>query len=177
MNETNTAQVTELAAKIAARNNVHRLIVEWTPKLRAALVCFVGKKVQKAGSHLAERAKEALEAAIPERFRNGKQCRERIYVRGSRGCIRAEFNTGVGWAEAGGGDEGWHPVSEKVYLADVDARGFMIDLHKFDPANYRTDYTAVEVSRARAQLDAAESAYEEAKGNPAIQLFGRHEVC
>lgn len=177
MNTTDTAteparlklQPTQLAAKVAARNAVHRMAQELTPALREALAGFVGKKVLNQGNILGERARAALKAALPPTVKPWQ-----ALFRGSYSNIRVEFEAEEHYPARG--YDGCHPCKAAVVvdLAEVDhTTNIMTGISKEDVSLLRTDYTQAEVAQARERLAAAE--HEKSEAEAGIAFWGRYD--
>lgn len=150
---------TMLAAKVAARNKVHATLRAAADAYFALARKFDGKKIRKATGEFTKEFKAALPSCAMGDYWNRSDYWLsfvfKVCEQGPRSCTYAEASLYIGDMEG-----------QTLKAGDYAAR--------FNPDNYRTDYTEAEVHGARAAVKAAESALRAAQSR--LSYFGEHDA-
>lgn len=141
--------MTNLQAKVAARNAVHSEIRRFAPSFLLALAPFVGKA---DGSFT-----QAFKDAMP----NAGQ-----YWNSSRYSLSRVFK-----ADAQGERSNYYQDAT-VYLGEIEGN-VLQKLHDFDPNNFPVNYNADDILAARAEVRAAQEALNRAERK--LVHFGEHD--
>lgn len=150
-----------LEAKVMAQNQLGLLVNEWTPKIRAVLANWVGKKVSLATGGKPIKLKAELDAlGMPSEWR------KQIIISFGSFTAKAEFRVSVGVL-----DDGNRSAEMAVYLGNMDGLILKDLSHEFTPT--RTDYNVAEVKAARQKFQEAEKAFSNARS--ALHPFGEHD--
>jgi hypothetical protein len=152
-----------LENKVKAHNLLGQLVNEWQPKIKQALLPWVGQKVSLVTGGKPVKLKLDLSALeMPDAFDSF------IRVSFDQYSAKVHYRTCV-----------THPVGGTnyaetcVYLGDMEGANLK-DLHyEFTP--YPTDYTVDKIITARLAFKAAEEKLSAARS--ALHPFGEHENC
>lgn len=150
----------KLETKIRARNSVHALALEQTPRMIAALQPFLGKKILNAGNVLSDKVRAALPKDNPQ-----GPVREDWYY------PRSEYSLWVTFRIADGSDGSTCYQECTVCLGEIEDK-ILVNLRPVD-MSLRTDYTPAEIIHAREKLEAAERQVRDWES--AVQFFGRYD--
>lgn len=146
---------TRLKARIEARNLANAAILEYAPKILAAIAPLVGELM---------RTKEGYRSAKLQKALDGILCqvagfpRIQCIVRPDTYWFRAAFCVSVLCADGGSVYD-----TQTVNLGEMDGRTLKSVGEAPTPACYRTDYTAEEILAAREEVSIAKAAVRDAE--------------
>lgn len=145
---------TQLAAKVAARNNVNRLALEMVPRMVDALKPLVGKVVLNQGAVISAK----LYKALPEREHSPQRS---WYYSGSKYSLTVCFKTCEQYAGRYAGDYCCACYAEQwATLAEIENHAIKALVNG---QTFRTDYTVEEILAARKEVEAAQAALDAAE--------------
>jgi hypothetical protein len=148
-----------LNAKVNAVNAAHTAALDLFPKLRAALLPFVGRQVVKADGYLMQKVQKAL-PELPAG--NHLHCFASVKSHTLHWHVKADATTP-------GGHAFYHEVS--LYVGTLDG-GTLKEVWDAPP-ELRTDYTAQEVQEKRKAYEQAKKAANDAQS--ALHPFGEYD--
>jgi hypothetical protein len=159
---------TPLAAKVAARNQLHQLIRHWVPRLHQVLAPFIGTRVVLAAGSLTAKVRKAL-PELPNTVD------ETVSLGADEYHVYARFKTCSGSPLRGrDGSCGAAYAEETVYLACLKCdSGTLEKLLPSHPESCRTDHTEAEIIAARLRLKQARAAVQLAEN--AVRPFGEYD--
>lgn len=139
---------TPLSAKIEARNIANAAVLEYTPRILAALQPLVGEMLRtKDGVRSAKLQKMVASLDLPNA--QAGVPRVQVLVRADTFWFRAEFNVTVSW------DRGCKSESVTVNLGEMDGRTLKSVADAPTAACFPTNFTVEEITAARAAVDSA----------------------
>jgi hypothetical protein len=158
-----------LAAKVAAVNQAHSLILQLAPLIQAAIAPFAGQQIENATGGWRKKLKEAL----PKLPGYPEQRNINCHLSTGHGyTLTLRINVDTYWKE-GNGNDGTQRAEALAYIADMDNKLTLGKLHDLNPGNWRTDYTEAEIVALREELRKAEEAVS--KINSKLYNFGKFE--
>lgn len=153
-----------LQAKIVARNRAGEVANELYPQFLAIFKPLAGQKVCKVNG---EFIKNVAKQLPPSRYYNQEP--SVMYYR-NRSDYTVSFTVRT-CASDGQGSCAYEEIT--VYICDLDNGVIRPDGRWYDPPNCRTDYTADEVKRLRADYEEKKRIADEA--HSALYPFGEHD--
>lgn len=160
---------TQLAAKIAAVNRMHRLIKDFTPGLQDALRPYIGKKVLNQSGVLSEKMKKVLDPLLAPYSQETRMLVSTRYQN-----MRLEIQVSENYPGRHPGDFFAVYTSTSSHLGDTEGN-ILTAVGTFTPSEegYRTDYTEEEVLQARKDLETAKQLKSEAESR--LIHFGEYD--